>query len=82
MNPVSPLFEKIDSSIEKKLDLIESSYVRYAVRAMLACLFLTLGTAIAFAVAMKGEAMVHGLGKFLYAFMFSWSLVKYKTIHS
>ena len=42
---------------------------------MLACLFLTLGTAIAFAVAMKGEAMVHGLGKFLYAFMFSWSLV-------
>ena len=75
MNPVSPLFEQIDSSIEKKLDLIESSYVRYAVRAMLACLFLTLGTAIAFAVAMKGEAMVHGLGKFLYAFMFSWSLV-------
>ena len=55
MNPVSPLFEKIDSSIEKKLDLIESSYVRYAVRAMLACLFLTLGTAIAFAVAMNGS---------------------------
>jgi len=75
MNPVSPLFEKIDSSIEKKIDLIKSSYLRYAVRAMMACLFLTLGTAIAFAIAMKGESMVHGLGKILYAFMFSWSLV-------
>ncbi|EOL45464.1 formate/nitrite transporter [Enterococcus phoeniculicola] len=75
MNPVSPLFEKIDSSIEKKVNLIENSYIRYAVRAMLACLFLTLGTAIAFAIAMKGESMVHGLGKILYAFMFSWSLV-------
>ncbi len=39
MNPVSPLFEKIDSSIEKKIDLIKSSYLRYAVRAMMACLF-------------------------------------------
>lgn len=75
MNPVSPLFEKIDSSIEKKVDLIENSYFRYAVRAMMACLFLTLGTAIAFSIAMKGEAIVHGLGKILYAFMFSWSLV-------
>ncbi len=42
---------------------------------MMACLFVTLGTAIAFAIAMKGESMVHGLGKILYAFMFSWSLV-------
>ena len=75
MNPISPLFEKIDSSIAKKMDLIEHSYIRYAVRAMLACLFLTLGTAIAFAIAMKGEDIAHGLGKILYAFMFSWSLV-------
>ena len=42
---------------------------------MLACLFLTLGTAIAFAVAMNGDKLVPGLGKFLFAFMFSWSLV-------
>lgn len=75
MNPVSPLFEKIDSSIAKKLNLIENSYVRYAVRAMLACMFLTLGSAIAFAIAMKGEEITHGLGKILYSFMFSWSLV-------
>ncbi|MFZ8765338.1 MULTISPECIES: formate/nitrite transporter family protein [Enterococcus] len=75
MNPVSPLFEKIDTSIEKKVDLIEGSYLRYAVRAMLACLFLTLGTGVAFAIAMKGEHIAPGLGKMLYAFMFSWSLV-------
>lgn len=55
--------------------MIKSSYLRYAVRAMMACLFLTLGTAIAFAIAMKGEDIAHGLGKMLYAFMFSWSLV-------
>lgn len=75
MNPISPLFEKIDSSISKKVSLIDTSFARYAVRAMLACLFLTLGTAVAFAVAMKGEEIAHGLGKLLYAFMFSWSLV-------
>ncbi|MDN6733555.1 MAG: formate/nitrite transporter family protein, partial [Tetragenococcus koreensis] len=47
----------------------------YAVRAVLACLFLTLGTAIAFGTAMKAEEVAPGSGKFLYAFMFSWSLV-------
>lgn len=75
MNPVSPLFEKIDASIEKKANLFENSFSRYAVRAVLACLFLTLGTAVAFAIAMKGEDIAHGLGKILYAFMFSWGLV-------
>ena len=50
MNPVSPLFEKIDASIEKKANLFENSFSRYAVRAVLACLFLTLGTAVAFAI--------------------------------
>lgn len=54
MNPVSPLFEKIDASIEKKANLFENSFSRYAVRAVLACLFLTLGTAVAFAIAMEG----------------------------
>lgn len=75
MNPVSPLFEKIDASIEKKANLFENSFSRYAVRAVLACLFLTLGTAVAFAIAMKGEDIAYGLGKILYAFMFSWGLV-------
>lgn len=75
MKPVSPLFEQIDKSIGKKVNLFQTSFVRYAVRSMLACMFLTLGTAVAFAIGMKGEHIVHGLGKMLYAFMFSWSLV-------
>ncbi|MHC5227954.1 formate/nitrite transporter family protein [Enterococcus sp. LJL99] len=75
MKPVSPLFELIDKSINKKMNLFQNSFSRYAFRAVLACMFLTLGTAVAFGVAIKGEGMVHGLGKILYAFMFSWSLV-------
>ncbi|MBL1228649.1 formate/nitrite transporter family protein [Enterococcus sp. BWB1-3] len=75
MKPVSPLFEQIDKSISKKMNLFENSFVRYAFRAVLACMFLSLGTAVAFAIAMKGEDIAHGLGKILYAFMFSWSLV-------
>lgn len=75
MENYSPMFEKIDRSIEKKVELIDNYFMRYAVRAMLACLFLTLGTAIAFAVAMQGDKMVEGLGRFLFAFMFSWSLI-------
>lgn len=75
MNPISPLFEKIDASVGKKLNLIETSYARYALRAVMACLFLTLGTAVAFGIAIKGEDIAPGLGKMLYSFMFSWSLV-------
>mgnify|MGYP003479196920 FL=1 len=75
MNPISPLFEKIDASIGKKVDLIESSYARYALRSIMACAFLTLGTGVAYGIAIKGEHIVPGLGKMLYAFMFSWSLV-------
>lgn len=75
MKIVSPLFEQIDKSISKKINLFQSSFMRYAFRAILACMFLTLGTAVAFSIAMKGEDISHGLGKILYAFMFSWSLV-------
>lgn len=65
MNPVSPLFEKIDASIEKKANLFENSFSRYAVRAVLACLFLTLGTAVAFAIAMKGEDIARSRKDFI-----------------
>lgn len=75
MKHISGLMENIDYSIDKKMDLFSKSKSRYFIRAILACLFLTLGTAVAFAIAMKGEDITHGLGKMLYAFMFSWSLV-------
>ncbi|EAG7309490.1 formate-nitrite transporter, partial [Listeria monocytogenes] len=38
----SPLMQKIDYSTRKKIDLVNNSILRYIVRAMLACLFLTL----------------------------------------
>nr|WP_034565346.1 formate/nitrite transporter family protein [Carnobacterium gallinarum] len=66
---------QLDYSLEKKLDLFDKSKSRYMLRAFLACLFLTLGSAVAFSIASKGDHIAPGLGKMLYAFMFSWSLV-------
>ncbi|WP_163651936.1 formate/nitrite transporter family protein [Listeria sp. PSOL-1] len=71
----SPLMQKIDYSTKKKVDLANNHIIRYIVRAMLACLFLTLGTAVAVMIGDKVDHFAHGLGKILYAFMFSWSLV-------
>lgn len=78
MNPVSPLFEKIDASIEKKANLFENNFSRYAVRAVLACLFLTFRNGCGICDCDEGgryQDIAHGLGKILYAFMFSWGLV-------
>ena len=72
---LSPMMQQIRIGIEKKDHLFKTSFCRYAVRACYACLFLSLGTTIAFSVAMKMESIVSNSGKFLYAFMFSWSLV-------
>lgn len=41
MKSGSPLFEQIDKSIDKKVNLFSNSFSRYAVRAMLACLSLS-----------------------------------------
>ncbi|WP_229717948.1 formate/nitrite transporter family protein [Ligilactobacillus salitolerans] len=71
----SPLFQKIDAAIQNKVTLISSSYMRYAIRSVMATLFLTLGTAVAFGTAIQTEKVAPGLGKFAFAFMFSWSLV-------
>lgn len=54
MNPVSPLFEKIDASIEKKANLLKTAFtLRCSSGSRL--FVLTLGTAVAFAIAMKGK---------------------------
>lgn len=74
-NNHSDLMYNISKSIKKKEALISSHFWKYAVRSALACVFLSLGVSIACAIADKGEHIVHGLGKILYAFMFSWSLV-------
>lgn len=70
-----PLMSQLDKSIKKKKELFEDSLPRYAVRSMLACLFLALGTAIAFYIAIRTQQAIPGLEKMSYAFMFSWSLV-------
>jgi len=69
------LMYNIEKSVMKKQSLYDNSKSRYFVRAMLACLFLTLGTAVAVMIGQSGEEIAPGLGKMLYAFMFSWSLV-------
>ena len=69
------LFDKIDASVSKKIDLFQHDFWRYAMRAILACMFLTIGTGVGLAIGIKGEGIAHGLGKILYAFTFSWGLV-------
>lgn len=71
----SALIESLAKSIEKKDNLSRNNYTKYAVRAMLATMFLTLGTGIAFYISMYADSIVPHSGKFFYAFMFSWSLV-------
>lgn len=65
----------IEKSILKKADLFDNSFGRYAMRAMLACFYLTLGTGIAVSLASFIEHLAPGWGKIGYSFMFTWSLV-------
>lgn len=71
----SPLLETIDKSIQKKVDLIESHYFAYAVRAMLASMYLAIGLAISAYVADKLNHIADGAGKFGYGLMFGWCLI-------
>ncbi|WP_303972297.1 formate/nitrite transporter family protein [Streptococcus merionis] len=71
----SELISNLAKSIDKKEDLSRHSFTRYAVRSMLATLFLSLGTGVAFYIAGYADNLVPHSGKLLYAFMFSWSLV-------
>lgn len=69
------LIGSITHSIHKKNELFDHSTLRYMVRSMLACLFLTMGVGIACYIAGKAEHLLEGTGKFFYSFMFSWSLI-------
>ncbi|MDO4431674.1 MAG: formate/nitrite transporter family protein [Aerococcaceae bacterium] len=69
------LMGTIEYSVNKKEELFQKSKARYFTRAILACVFLSLGVAVSCYVADKANHIVHDGGKFLYAFMFSWSLV-------
>lgn len=69
------LLNCIVQNIEKKNDLFEQSKIRYFARAFMACLFLSIGVAIACLTAVKANQMVDGLGRFVFAFMFSLGLL-------
>ncbi|WP_124059572.1 formate/nitrite transporter family protein [Vaginisenegalia massiliensis] len=65
----------IAKNAKKKEQIFNSSILRYSVRSMNASLFLTLGTAISIAAAQKAVGIHPDLPKFLFGFLFSWSLV-------
>lgn len=65
----------LDKNALKKEHLFKHSIPKYIVRAMLAGMFLTIGTAIAIMAGEKGNLISPDLGKFLYAFLFSLALV-------
>lgn len=71
----TPLLDKILNSGIKKLDLLENSPNKYIYRSMLACMYLTLGTAFSVIIADKVDHIVPGLGKTLYGFLFSLGLL-------
>ncbi|MGT2742464.1 formate/nitrite transporter family protein [Streptococcus plurextorum] len=69
------LIYNIDKSIKKKADLIESNYFAYAIRSVMASVYLAIGLAISAYTADKLNHIVNGLGKFSYGLMFGWCLV-------
>lgn len=62
-------------NIDKKIDLLDKSISRFIFRSMMACVYLSLATAFAFALADKISHVNPDLGKFFYAFAFPVALV-------
>lgn len=69
------LMGMLDKTAEKKKDLFGPSVPKYVVRSMFAGMYLTIGTAIAVIAAEKANHIHPDLGKFIYAFLFSWALI-------
>lgn len=71
MEQHSELMTKIDGAIAKKNELIDKQFSKYAMRSVLATLYLSLGSAIALGLGLKFDGSV---GKALYAFAFGLGL--------
>lgn len=69
------LMYTLEKSIKKKADLFEHSFSAYAVRSILASLYLGLGIVISLYTADKLNHVAEGLGKFSYGLMFGWGLL-------
>lgn len=72
------LMYTLEKSIKKKADLFEHSFSAYAVRSILASLYLGLGIVISLYTADKLNHVAEGLGKFSYGLMFGWGLLIYE----
>lgn len=72
---MSVFLEKIEKSVNKKTKLIETNFIKYSIKSMLAGAMLTLST-LAGVVASDSLNTIHpSLGKFMYAFLFSFGLI-------
>ncbi|WP_024414361.1 formate/nitrite transporter family protein [Streptococcus suis] len=69
------LMYTLEKSIKKKADLFKHSFSAYAVRSILASLYLGLGIVISLYTADKLNHVAEGLGKFSYGLMFGWGLL-------
>lgn len=65
----------IDAAALKKHNLLNESIARYSVRATLAGIFLTFGSAIGFMLSENFNGIDPAIGKFLYAAFFPWGLI-------
>ncbi|MBG9978172.1 formate/nitrite transporter family protein [Ruoffia tabacinasalis] len=65
----------IDDVAKKKEVLYRSEFLRYAVRAMYAGMYLTLGSAVAFIAANHFSGIDPVIGRAIYALLFPWGLV-------
>lgn len=68
------LNDSATAAINKKVGLLDQSFSRFAVRAVLAGIYLTLGTAFAGVAGNSVEALAPGLGGLTFAFLFGLGL--------
>lgn len=68
------LYEAIDTGAAKKVELLEKDFARFAVRATLAGIYLTLGTAFAAVAGNTTEKFAHGSGPLVFALLFGLGL--------
>ncbi|WP_197018064.1 formate/nitrite transporter family protein [Prevotella sp. HUN102] len=72
---ISVFKHKIEVVCQKKVELIEESFWRYAARSAYAGAFLTMTTAVGAIAGDKLNHIDHNLGKFAFAFLFAWGLI-------
>lgn len=76
------LAETLDAGAAKKVDLLEHDFGRFAVRAVLAGVYLTIATAFAGVVANAVDKAAPGLGSVAFAFTFGFGLFAIVVLNS